>query len=51
MESWVIFALLSAFFAALVGIFAKIGLDKVDTNVATAIRALIMFIFLFSVMG
>jgi transporter family protein len=46
---WLIYALLSAFFAALVAIFAKIGLQSVDTNLATAIRAFIMFVFLFIV--
>ncbi len=47
MVVWVIFALLSAFFAALVAIFGKIGLQGVDTNTATAIRAVIMAAFLF----
>lgn len=43
---WLIFALLSALFAALVAIFAKVGLEKVDTNTATAIRAVVMAVFL-----
>jgi len=47
--SWLIFALLSALFASLVIIFAKIGLQEVDSNVATTLRALIMFIFLMAV--
>lgn len=38
-----IFAILSALTAALVAIFAKIGLEKIDTNTATMIRAGIMF--------
>ena len=46
---WLLYALLSALFAALVAIFAKIGLQGVDTNLATAIRAFIMFVFLFIV--
>ena len=47
MESlWIIFALLSAFTAALVAIFAKIGLESIDTNTATALRAVIMALFL-----
>jgi len=46
---WLFYALLSALFAALVAVFAKIGLQGVDTNLATAIRAFIMFIFLFIV--
>jgi transporter family protein len=47
--SWLIYALLSAIFAALVAIFAKIGLKNIDVNTATAIRAIIMAIFLSSV--
>lgn len=41
---WFVLAVLSAFFAALVPIFAKIGLAEVDSNVATAIRAITMTI-------
>lgn len=47
--SWIIFALLSAITAALVAIFGKIGLQGIDTNTATAIRAVIMAIFLIGV--
>jgi transporter family protein len=43
---WFVLALLSAFFAALVSIFAKIGLRGVDSNVATAARATIMMLFI-----
>ena len=43
--SWLVFALLSAFTAALVAIFGKIGLQGIDTNTATAIRAIIMALF------
>lgn len=43
---WLAFALLSAVSAAFVAIFAKIGLAGIDTNVATAIRAVIMALFL-----
>ena len=35
---WVIYALLSALFAALTSILAKIGINGVDSNLATAIR-------------
>lgn len=44
--SWLVFAILSAIFAALVAIFGKIGLSNLDTNTATAIRAVVMTIFL-----
>ena len=46
MEQWVIYALLSAFTAGLVGIFGKIGLENVDSTLATTVRAFVMFLFL-----
>jgi len=42
---WLIFALLSAFFAALVAIFGKIGIRGVDPAVATTVRAAVMVVF------
>lgn len=39
---WWIYALLSAFFAALVAVFAKIGIKGVDTDLATAIRTVVI---------
>lgn len=47
--SWLIFALLSAVSAAFVSIFGKMGLQNIDANTATAIRAIIMAIFLMGV--
>lgn len=44
--TWIIFALLSAFTASLVAIFGKIGLQGIDANTATAVRAVIMALFL-----
>lgn len=41
---WFVFALLSAIFAALTSILAKIGIDGVDSNLATAIRTVIVVI-------
>jgi transporter family protein len=41
---WWIYALLSAFFAALTAIFAKIGIKNVDTDLATAIRTVVILI-------
>lgn len=38
---WLVFALLSAIFAALTSIFAKIGIDGVNSNLATAIRTVV----------
>ncbi|MEM3820713.1 MAG: EamA family transporter [Candidatus Micrarchaeaceae archaeon] len=46
MVDWFILAVLDAFFAALVAIFAKIGLQGVDSNVATAVRAIVMTVFI-----
>ena len=43
--SWLIYAILSAFFAALTAIFAKVGLKNMNADLATAIRtAIILFI-------
>lgn len=39
---WFVFALLSAVFAALTSILAKIGIDGVDANLATAIRTIVV---------
>lgn len=50
MPSWLIFALLSAISAAFVSIFGKIGLSGLDSSAATAVRAIIMAIFLVCVM-
>ena len=41
---WWIFALLAAFFAALTAIFAKLGIKGVDTDLATAIRTVVILI-------
>jgi len=48
---WLIYALLSAATAALVAIFGKLGLKDVDANAATAIRAVIMALFLLGVVA
>lgn len=41
---WFIFALLSAVFAALTSILAKIGIDGVNSNLATAIRTVVVVV-------
>lgn len=46
MSSWLIYALLSALCAALVAVFGKVGLQQLDANTATAVRAVIMALFL-----
>ena len=39
---WIVFALLLAFFAALTSIVAKIGLNGVNSNLATAVRTVVV---------
>lgn len=41
---WLVFALLSAIFAALTSILAKVGIDSVNSNLATAIRTVVVVI-------
>ena len=41
---WFIFALLSAVFAALTSILAKVGINGVNSNLATAIRTVVVVI-------
>lgn len=41
---WFAFALLSAIFAALTSILAKVGIDGVNSNLATAIRTVVVVI-------
>ncbi len=43
--TWAIYAILSAFFASLVAIFGKIGIKDVDSNLAVAIRTVIIVFF------
>ncbi|WP_392431865.1 EamA family transporter [Yersinia sp. HM-2024] len=49
MSTWLIYALLSALSASLVAIFGKIGLQHLDANTATAVRAVVMALFLVGV--
>lgn len=49
MSAWLIYALLSAIAAACVAILGKIGLQQLDANTATAIRSIVMAIFLVGV--
>lgn len=47
--NWLVYAFLSAFFAALTAILAKIGIKNVDSNLATAIRTVVILIFAWSI--
>ena len=48
-QSWLVYALLSAACAAFVGIFGKIGMRGIDSSLATAVRSIIMTLFLVGV--
>ena len=41
---WLVFAVLSAVFAALTSILAKVGIDNVNSNLATAIRTIFVLV-------
>ena len=41
---WLLFAILSAVFAALTSILAKVGIEGVNSNLATAIRTVVVVI-------
>ena len=43
-QMWIVFALLSAVFAALTSIFAKIGIDGVNSNLATAVWTVVVIV-------
>jgi len=47
--NWFLWACLSAFFAGLTAILAKIGVKEVDSNLATAIRTVVILVFAWSV--
>ncbi len=46
---WWIYALLSALFAALTAVFAKVGIKGVDTDLATAIRTVVILILAWAI--
>lgn len=41
---WFVFALLSAVFAALTSILAKVGIEGVNSNLATALRTIVVLV-------
>ncbi len=47
--SWFVWALLSAFFAGLTAILAKVGVEHVNSNLATAIRTVVILVFAWSI--
>ncbi len=46
---WWFYALLSAFFAALTAIFAKVGVENVNSNLATAIRTVVVLVMIWMI--
>jgi transporter family protein len=46
---WVVYALLSAFFAALTSIFWKIGIENINSNLATAIRSVVVIVMAWAI--
>lgn len=42
---WLAYACGSAFFAGITAILAKVGIKKIDSNLATAIRTIVVLIF------
>jgi transporter family protein len=50
-SSWFVWALLSAFFAALTAIFAKVGVENVNSDLATFIRTVVVLIALSSILA
>ena len=47
--NWIFWALLSAFFAGLTAVLAKIGVTGVDSNLATAVRTTVVLVFTWSI--
>jgi bacterial/archaeal transporter family protein len=47
--SWLVWALLSAFFAGLTAILAKVGVQGVNSNLATAIRSAVIVVFAWAI--
>ena len=50
-DSWVIYAILSAVFAALTSILAKIGISDINSNLATAIRTIVVLIMAWGIVS
>jgi transporter family protein len=46
---WILYAILSAIFAALTSILAKIGIENVNSNLATAIRTVVVIVMAWAI--
>ncbi len=49
MQSWLFWSLLSALFAAMTAVLAKIGVAGVDSNLATAVRTSVVLVFTWAI--
>jgi transporter family protein len=47
--TWIFWALLSALFAAATALLAKVGVEHIDSNLATAIRTTVVLIFTWAI--
>jgi transporter family protein len=47
--NWFVWALLSAFFAGVTAVLAKVGVQEISSNLATAIRTVVILVFAWSV--
>ena len=47
--NWIIWALLSALFAAATALLAKVGVENIDSNLATAIRTTVVLVFTWAI--
>jgi len=47
--TWITWALLSAFFAGVTAVLAKVGVEDVNSNLATAVRTAIVLIFTWAI--
>jgi transporter family protein len=46
---WIVYAFLSAFFAALTSILGKIGVENINSNLATAIRTIVVIVMAWAI--
>ena len=46
---WIVYAVLSAFFASLTAIFAKVGVKNVDSDLATSVRTVVILILTWAI--
>ncbi len=48
---WIVYACLSALFAAVTAILAKVGIYNIDSNLGTAIRTVVIFLFAWTIVA